>query len=150
MDGLPFYKVAYRRMLAANKHYKLVIVENDPDDREIILAILTNEDCYDHVLLLESGKALFHYLDNLASDYYFPRLIALNSQKPLLWGDETLDILKANRRYKQIPVVIYTSVLHPEVEQFLMIAGALEVQEKPMAFTDLQQLILRYCKMSGM
>lgn len=84
------------------------IVDDDPDDRQIILdAFLENDTDMDYVFL-ENGKELIDTLHrSTASD--FPALILLDLNMPGMLGLQALKEIKANEMFQQIPTVILTT-----------------------------------------
>ena len=84
------------------------IVDDDPDDRQIILdAFLENDTEMDYVFL-ENGKELMDELSG-CDENDFPALILLDLNMPGMLGLQALKEIKANEKYKQIPTVILTT-----------------------------------------
>lgn len=84
------------------------IVDDDPDDRQIILdAFLENDTDMDYVFL-EDGKEL---MDTLAQcgDHDYPALVLLDLNMPGMLGLQALKEIKGDEKYKQIPTVILTT-----------------------------------------
>ncbi|HTB26661.1 MAG TPA: response regulator [Puia sp.] len=91
---------------------KLVyIVDDDPDDRQIILdAFLENKYQGDYAFI-ESGDQL---LENLKDpDTLFPSLIMLDLNLPGIIGLHVLQEIRREKQYSHIPIIILTtSSLH--------------------------------------
>jgi CheY-like chemotaxis protein len=91
---------------------KLVyIVDDDPDDRQIILdAFLENKYLGDYTFI-ESGAQLLENLPN--SDVLFPSLIMLDLNMPGVLGLQALQEIRSQKQYSHIPIVVLTtSSLH--------------------------------------
>ena len=91
---------------------KLVyIVDDDPDDRQIILdAFLENKYQGDYAFL-ESGDQLLENLQD--SNTLFPSLIMLDLNMPGVMGLAVLQEIRSQKQYSHIPIVILTtSSLH--------------------------------------
>jgi CheY-like chemotaxis protein len=91
---------------------KLVyIVDDDPDDRQIILdAFLENKYQGDYTFL-ESGDQLLENLKDL--NILFPSLIILDLNMPGIIGLHVLQEIRREKQYSHIPIIILTtSSLH--------------------------------------
>jgi len=96
------------------KEYEIVIVEDNPEDSELMLRSLKKNQLSNNLILLEDGE--------LALDFFFRRgkfkerktsksnlIIFLDLKLPKVDGLEVLRQLKSNPDTKKIPVVIFTS-----------------------------------------
>ena len=90
------------------KTEKLIfIVDDDPDDRQIILdAFLKNNAPFDFEFI-NSADDLLKRLHNMESD--FPDLLLLDLSMPGIMGLQALREIRANKKYSQIPIVILTT-----------------------------------------
>lgn len=118
---------------------KLVyIVDDDPDDRQIILdAFLENKYLGDYAFI-ETGEEL---LDNLQapSDLY-PSLILLDLNMPGMMGLDILREIRNQKQYSHIPIVVLTtSTLHSD-RKLAFEFGANCFLRKPDTFSHLVSL----------
>lgn len=70
---------------------------------------------------------------------YSPKLILLDFNMPRISGGEMLKMLKADERYRHIPVVmmsIYDMHIFPEAETYI---------DKPFDVTRLKRILNKYC-----
>ncbi len=85
----------------------IFIVDDDPDDRQVILeAFLENNPHIDYVFI-ESGEELLASLNS--DELNFPSLILLDLNMPGMLGLQTLREIRANKTFSQIPIVILTT-----------------------------------------
>ncbi|MEP6749821.1 MAG: response regulator [Bacteroidota bacterium] len=122
-----------------DKNRKLVyIVDDDPDDRQIILdAFLENKYQGDYEFI-ESGNQL---LDNLESkDNDFPSLILLDLNMPGIKGLDALIEIRSIKQFNGIPVIILTTSSLQSDRKSALENGANCFIHKPDSFTDLVQL----------
>ncbi|HUR10409.1 MAG TPA: response regulator [Flavitalea sp.] len=93
-----------------NRKNLVFIVDDDPDDRQIILdAFLENDTAMDYVFL-ENGKELMDALQECnLNGSEFPALILLDLNMPGMLGLQALKEIKGNESYKHIPTVILTT-----------------------------------------
>jgi len=64
-------------------------------------------------------------------------LIFLDINMPVLNGFQTLRKLKADKRFRHIPVVIYSTSIQPQEEQQAVTLGALQCVKKPSTLDEL-------------
>jgi CheY-like chemotaxis protein len=124
-------------MKLSNDHL-VFIVDDDPDDRQIILdAFLENKYLGDYEFI-ESGESL---LENLSapSDCY-PSLILLDLNMPGIMGLDVLREIRSQKQYSHIPIIILTtSSLHID-RKLSYELGANCYLRKPDSFADLVSL----------
>ena len=85
----------------------IFIVDDDPDDRQIILdAFLEHISDIDY-LFIESGEELMKSLDDEESD--FPCLILLDLNMPGMMGLQALREIRATKKFSHIPIIILTT-----------------------------------------
>jgi len=90
---------------------EIVIVEDNPNDAELILRVFRKHNMANQVILLRDGAE--------ALDFFFPpdgpapgatlKIILLDLKLPKVDGIEILRRIKANERTRSIPVVVLTS-----------------------------------------
>ncbi|MDD1771170.1 MAG: response regulator [Methanomassiliicoccales archaeon] len=93
---------------------EIVVVEDDPNDAELIIRVLKKHNLANRLVHLEDGaQALEFFLGkgakNYGDEHLAPRVILLDLKLPKVDGIEVLRRLKADERTKFIPVVILTS-----------------------------------------
>jgi CheY-like chemotaxis protein len=94
----------------------IVFADDDEDDRDLIVECCNSLQVSSPIKFVETGEELLQYLDQLRHPSAYPSLIVLDINMPRMNGAETLVHLKQNERYKDIPVVIYsTTSRNPEL-----------------------------------
>ena len=119
--------------MAGNK--KILMIDDDAEDR-ILMQEMFAEIGAPHVAHYEeSGETALSYLESL-SENDLPSVIVLDLNMPKLNGTQILKMLKANRKLKDITVIIYsTSINHIEKEQALRL-GAHSYIIKPSSYEE--------------
>jgi DNA-binding response OmpR family regulator len=85
----------------------IYIVDDDPDDRQIILdAFLENSPEIDYVFI-ENAETLLENLHSDTSDY--PALILLDLNMPGMLGLQALKEIRGNKKFGQIPIIVLTT-----------------------------------------
>jgi CheY-like chemotaxis protein len=118
---------------------KLVyIVDDDPDDRQIILdAFLENRYQGDYAFM-ESGEQLLEHLQD--STALFPSLIMLDLNMPGVMGLQILQEIRNQKQYSHIPIIVLTtSSLHMD-RKLAYEHGTNCFLRKPNTFPDLVSL----------
>jgi CheY-like chemotaxis protein len=92
---------------------QILLVEDSPDDVELILRALRAHNLTNRVKVVSDGAEALDYLrpddpDHVPPDG-LPRLILLDLKLPRVGGVEVLRQLKASARTRTIPVVVLTS-----------------------------------------
>jgi CheY-like chemotaxis protein len=90
-----------------NSTQLIFIVDDDPDDRQIILdAFLENSAQIDYVFI-ENAETLLENLHSDESEY--PALILLDLNMPGMLGLQALKEIRTNKKFSQIPIIVLTT-----------------------------------------
>jgi CheY-like chemotaxis protein len=116
----------------------ILIADDDPDDRYLINRAFKDIMLPEKLRFVENGQQLLTYLDNIPGDDELPGLIVLDLNMPLIDGMEALKQLKSSHRYKNIPVVIFSTSRNPEEESQVRELGAADFITKPSSYTEVK------------
>lgn len=121
---------------------RVLLAEDDADDR-LIFSELFSEVCNGTLLLdsVEDGLEAIQYLKNIDKDTLLPSLIVLDLNMPKMNGKETLSYLKSSKRYKSIPVIIYSTLNEVALIEEFEKLGASLVMAKPDSYDGFKQMI---------
>lgn len=132
--------------MAINKNFRILLVEDNPDDEELTLLTLQENNISDYVFVLRDGAEAVDFLlrqgvhANRDVDQ-LPHLILLDIKLPKMHGVEVLSIVKQNERLQSIPVVMLTSSREvPDIEQCYKL-GANSYIVKPVDYIQFQDAI---------
>jgi CheY-like chemotaxis protein len=96
-----------------NDQGEILLVEDNPNDIELILAALDEGDVVDKVNITRHGEQALDYLyrrgahgSRLTGN---PKVVLLDLKLPKVNGLEVLHQIKTDRNLRRIPVVIFTS-----------------------------------------
>jgi putative two-component system response regulator len=121
---------------------KIVMIDDDADDREIFQTMINTIDEEIEVTFGENGRDAFSIL--LRPDK--PDVIFLDSRMPGMDGIECLRKLKGNGSTQHIPVIFYTALADDENDQMASRLGALNVLRKSSDIksltSQLQQMLM--------
>lgn len=87
----------------------IILVEDNPDDEELALLALRQNNLGNRIIVLRDGAEAAAYLLGPDGPRQRPRLILLDLKLPKIDGLEVLRRLKADERTRAIPVVMLTS-----------------------------------------
>ena len=90
------------------KPRNVVLVEDDPDDRDLFALFLAKRKDINLLASVRNGLELIEFLSS-ADDGDLPDLIVLDQNMPIMSGKQTLKYLKSTDRYINIPAVV---ILH--------------------------------------
>jgi CheY-like chemotaxis protein len=116
----------------------IYLSDDDCDDVYFIKHALTklSSDC--NVTVLEDGEKLLNQLQNCLQ---LPDLIFLDINMPVITGFEALKAIKANERFSNIPVVIFSTSKNEIHKKKSYELGAAYYLVKPRKFDEYKEYI---------
>lgn len=125
---------------------EIVVVEDNPNDAELIMRVLTKNNLANALVLLKDGEEALDFLfaqgsyTNRAANNN-PKVILLDLKLPKVDGIEVLHRIKSDERTRRIPVVVLTASAE---ERDLKNAYDLDVNSyvtKPIEFAEFSRVI---------
>ncbi|MGD1061312.1 MAG: response regulator [Methanomassiliicoccales archaeon] len=119
---------------------EIVVVEDDPNDAELIMRVLRKRNLTNKLVHLQDGEQALDFIMGHANEHH-PKVVLLDIKLPKVDGIEVLRQMKANDKTKDIPVVILTS---SKEEKDVVAAYALGVNSyvtKPIKFDDFAKAV---------
>ena len=96
------------------ENVEVLLVEDDPNDAELVLHVLKKSNMASEVLVVQDGKEALDFI--FCNGIYAgrdianaPKLVLLDLKLPHVHGHEVLKQVKENEKTRSIPVVILTS-----------------------------------------
>lgn len=124
----------------------IFIVEDDEDDRDLIIKTFRHLQIAANPRTFSDGDELFDCLD-LCQRNDLPSLIILDYNLPRLNGEAILLMLKKDLRYAPIPVVVFSTLLTDELGDDLIRLGAVNCIQKPSKIEDFQVIVENFVEM---
>ena len=122
---------------------KILYVDDDADDREILTEAIKDADPQVDVVLAENGQEALDYLNSIKDkEAKLPCLIVLDLNMPFLDGKETFIKIKQDLSLKKVPIIVYTSSSKPLDAEFFSGYNA-EFITKPIDFVVIKQIANR-------
>lgn len=120
---------------------KVLIADDDADDREIFERVLGNLKDVQLIRSMENGREVMEYLGKIVSIDELPNLIILDHNMPMMNGTETLGAIKSSNRYADINVVIYSTYNDSTLQERCHALGASMVLAKPSSMKEYEATI---------
>jgi len=119
----------------------ILVVEDDPNHRELISEAIKEANLLNNVLFVEDGLETIRYLEREGKysneeKYPWPTLILLDLKLPGMNGKEVLRHIKSEKGTQAIPVIVLTSsALDKDVDECYKL-GANSYIIKPLSAND--------------
>lgn len=127
---------------------KILLVEDNPDHRELTLMTLADNNVLNEVVVADDGIEALEYLFGMgkhagrdARDV--PALILLDLKMPRLGGVEVLKRVREDERTRYVPVVVLTSSSEEEDIVASLENGANSYVRKPVDFSRFVEQVQR-------
>ncbi len=115
---------------------RVVVVEDDENDRELLTRQLRKSGINDHVRFFADGKEALGFLSQLPPPAPFCDLIAvfLDLKLPGMSGIQLLSAIRKTPRVQNTPVIVMTSSLNPKDFESCQDLGVAAYIPKPVTF----------------
>jgi len=122
------------------KYKKILLVDDDKDDRVIFTELLATTDADTLLICAENGLEMVALLDE-TPDEDLPGMIILDQNMPKMTGKESLIFLKESKRYRHIPAIIYSTYQVKDFFRECLELGARDVVAKPDTIQAYREMI---------
>lgn len=126
--------------------HRILIVDDDADDREIIRDAFSNTLDEQDYIFIENGDKLLDYLEKNIENG-IPSLIMLDLNMPGKDGRETLREIKSDKRFHHIPTIVFTTSSSMRDKQMVYDLGANCFITKPDTFNKLIEMTTSITKL---
>jgi CheY-like chemotaxis protein len=116
----------------------IMFVDDDPDDIKIFSEAVKEVDPGINFLSFSSGMKA---METLGAQKTLPDFIFLDVNMPRMNGIQFLEAVKKNKKYSDIPVVMYSTTKSADHERHARELGALYFFTKPVFFDDICNVI---------
>jgi len=128
---------------------KILIVEDDIDDRELLDDAMKQANPSVNLIFAENGLDALKYLEQIKENpAQLPCLIVLDLNMPFIDGIETFRRIQEHVTFKEVPIIIFTSSMNPADRDFFESLGV-RFMTKPDhfdVFHDAVSQMLHTCK----
>ena len=127
-----------------NLSSQILVVDDDHEDHMMLLEYFKTSGNEHQVKFMQNGKEAIKYLEEISNDSLLPKLIVLDLNMPILNGTQTLINIKQNARFKDIPVIIYSTSDNESEKRKCLNFGALEYVVKPFTYSEGLQMVKKF------
>jgi CheY-like chemotaxis protein len=132
--------------MSDHEEFEIIIVEDDPNDAELITRALRKHNLANKHILLKDGAEALDFLfgkGSFADEYDdgHPKVILLDLKLPKVNGIEVLRKIKSDERTKKIPVVILTSSREDRDLKDAYDLGVNSYVTKPIKFDEFAKVV---------
>jgi CheY-like chemotaxis protein len=120
---------------------KILLAEDDADDREMFANFLTDRTDVVLVCVAENGVDAIDFLGKTDAPVDLPDLVILDQNMPKQNGLQTLKVLKEHALYERIPVFVYSTYADKSMETKSIQAGAIAVFSKPYTMEGYHEML---------
>ncbi|SEA30592.1 Response regulator receiver domain-containing protein [Flavobacterium gillisiae] len=126
-------------MISHKDSMHILIADDDEDDRTFFSEAMMELKMNNKLTLFNDGKDLMDYLSN--PDIIMPHILFLDLNMPYMSGFECLKVIRADVRFKDVSIAIYsTSSSEKDIEE-TFVEGANIYIKKPNDFAKLKKVI---------
>lgn len=115
---------------------KILLADDDPEDRMIMEDTFREIKLSDIIHFVENGENILTFLAGIGSKNELPSLIVLDLNMPRMNGTQTLKVLKSDDRYKNIPVIIFSTSINTIEMNECIKTGAASYVVKPVTYNE--------------
>ena len=126
---------------------KILLADDDAEDQTIMRDAIESLGDPDILWFVSNGEQALEMLEKNVSEGV-PCLIVLDLNMPRMNGTQTLTNLKNDDRFKQIPVIIYSTSINPLEKEKCLLLGAHSYITKPLSFKEsiaTAKKLLQFC-----
>lgn len=123
--------------MTTSKH-TIVYAEDDLDDLFIVKQAFEK---HDHITVVHApdGKKALLTLEEMLQENFFPCLVILDINMPVMNGKETLQYIRNHPQLNRLPVVLFSTSSNPADAAFAESFGAVLIT-KPIEYSDLENI----------
>jgi CheY-like chemotaxis protein len=114
----------------------ILVVDDDHEDQLILEEYFADIGVSEEVKYFENGETIISFLEETPETTDLPKLIVLDLNMPVLNGTQTLLYLKRSVRYKNIPVIIFSTSENEDEKRKCLSYGAIDFVVKPMTWEE--------------
>ena len=127
---------------------KILLVDDDVEDREIIRDALGDLGYRSVIHFEENGENALSFLESAYVSGTLPSMVILDLNMPRMNGTQTLRHLKNDERFRNIPVIIYSTSLNNIERDECIALGAHSYIIKPVSYRDTVATAKKFYDMS--
>ncbi len=128
---------------------KILLADDDAEDISVMRDAMTLLNVNDIIWPALNGELAWNILQKNFESSLIPCLIVLDLNMPKMNGTQTLSKIKNDNRFKEIPVIIYSTSINPLEKEKCILLGAHSYITKPVSFEEsieTARIFLQFCQ----
>ncbi len=121
-----------------SKNLRIVLIEDDIDDVELLQDALDYRKIEYELTLLKDGNAAASYCETTTS---LPDIIVMDFNLPRVHGREVVKLIRCRKKFSNVPILILSTSSSKEDIAFAYKAGADKYLIKPCTLEAIQETI---------
>lgn len=121
---------------------RILYADDDHDDHFFLRESISHTGLAADIVYLTDGDQVIRYLEKNSDS--LPSLIVLDLNMPRLNGKQTLELLKKDARYANIPVIILSTSNNKLDKEFCTSRGAVSYLVKPGHFDGYRDVVRNF------
>ena len=122
----------------------IIYAEDDIEDFNFLCEIVKSRNATVDIMNTRNGAETLEFLDNAV---VLPDLIFLDINMPAMDGKSCLREIKKDSRFKDLPIVVYTTSRDPKDKIQCLQLGATDYLEKPHSVKGAYEMLSRFIPM---
>ena len=127
-----------------HNNYQILVVDDDHDDHLIMFDYFKDAGIETKVTFVDNGKKAIEYLESINDEQNLPRLVIMDLNMPIQNGTQTLLQMKESSRFRNIPVIIFSTSENDTEKRKCLSFGAMDYMVKPVTYAEGQALIQKF------
>ena len=115
---------------------KILLADDDLEDKAIIQDAMEMLNVMDVLYFADNGEHAWKLLEQMQEDDNVPCLIVLDLNMPKMNGAQVLSKIKGDERFRDIPVIIYSTSINTLEKDKCLLLGAHSYITKPVSFNE--------------
>lgn len=125
-------------------HTQILVVDDDKEDQLILLDYFREAGIDKLIHFAENGVKAKEFLERITGDEDLPSLVVLDLNMPILNGTQTLQWMKQTARYKDIPVIIFSTSENEMEKRRCLNSGAVDYMVKPSTYDEGEMMVKKF------
>ena len=118
----------------------ILYADDDPDDHVLFAELIGHLPIDVKPHMFENGLHLLQHLDILPKSYPDPAVVVLDMNMPVMNGVSTLETIRRDKRFRNTPVVMFTTSTSPSDRRKCIQLGANAFFSKPIHEDDFKNV----------
>jgi two-component system response regulator len=119
-----------------NTERRILIIEDNPDDEELLMRELRKAGLQRHIRTIHDGKKALEFLNDENTECEDLAAVFLDLKLPRLHGLRILEAIRRDERLQNLPVIVMTSSNLPEELEKCRELGVSCYVQKPLTFSS--------------